>query len=387
MAWSSDQANLGNTQQASAAASVALTTTASVISGGLVILFASYDGGANATGATDDGPGLTWSFVEIANGLLFSSLIYAVAPAGLASGRTVTLTFDATATNRVITGSSFKCGGTISTDGIDNAAVSSGLTSASGSKTAGASDLTIGGSTLWTGNGAASTATSPAVKDAEVISINTSCDKQLVILHRTDAGTHTIGTAFTSSNSWTAQILLFTEGATISSGLRSMPPFMLRRPHGHRLRRVPPALVQPTGINYVDSGTGTLNLSGSSTETHAHTSSASGSVTFSGTRTETHAHTSSASGTLTFSGTATESTAHTSSAAGTITFSGTFTQSQTHTSTASGTLTFSGTFVQSHSHTSAASGQVTFDGTGTEIYAPPGGSTAVPTRTLLGVGL
>lgn len=157
---------------------------------------------------------------------------------------------------------------------------------------------------------------------------------------------------------------------TVASNVTARSPSPLFRPWARR-PLVPDVIV--SGVVFNDSGTGTITLSGSGTESHTHSNTASGSVTLSGTGTQSHTHSGSGSGTITLSGTGTQSAVFTDSRAGTITLSGTGAQSQTHTASGAGSVTLSGAFAQSQTHSTTASGTVTLSGFGSENYVPPGG--------------
>lgn len=83
----------------------------------------------------------------------------------------------------------------------------------------------------------------------------------------------------------------------------------------------------------------------------------------------------SGSGTMTLAGTDTESASHSSSATGTLTLSGTATESHAtvYNDAGTGTIVVSGTATQSASHTAARAGTVTLTGSGSESFVPPGG--------------
>lgn len=82
---------------------------------------------------------------------------------------------------------------------------------------------------------------------------------------------------------------------------------------------------------------------------------------------------------------ASSGTTYNDSGSGTLALTGSGSQSYSHTATAAGTITFTGTGSQTYSHTATAAGTITFSGTGVENYQPPSVGT---TRTLplLGVG-
>lgn len=150
----------------------------------------------------------------------------------------------------------------------------------------------------------------------------------------------------------------------VTSSAPSLVPLRIPNPHVgpqalrhqfHRSVTQTPLAVTPTVFN--DSGSGTITLSGTGTESQSHTASGAGTLTLSGTFTQSQTHTGSGAGTITLSGSGTETQTHTASGAGTLTFSGARTESQTHTATGAGTVTVSGT--------------------GSESFIPPGATTAV----------
>lgn len=128
-----------------------------------------------------------------------------------------------------------------------------------------------------------------------------------------------------------------------------------------------------SGVTYNDSGSGTLTLSGSRTESASRDGSGTGTLTFSGSGSESATHTASASGSIVLSGTASESyttgSTYNDSGVGSIVLSGAGSESASHTASASGSITFSGSRVESHIHASSSAGTFTLSGTGTESRA------------------
>lgn len=159
-----------------------------------------------------------------------------------------------------------------------------------------------------------------------------------------------------------------------------------------------PVVLRPSGIAfgpqvaYLDSGSGTITLSGSSTESQTGSLSATGTLTLSGSKTETWGHNDSGAGTLILAGTMSQSQAHSRSGSGSLTinkgavsefntssgfsdnpapsieftFSGASTQSLTHSASRSGTIALSGSSTQSLTHSGSGSGTISLSGTATE---------------------
>ena len=128
--------------------------------------------------------------------------------------------------------------------------------------------------------------------------------------------------------------------------------------------------VRLDALTTADTRAGTLTLAGTSTQSYSHSGSSAGTLTLSGTQTQSYAHTASGAGTVVLSGTATENhfTGYTDSGSGTIVVSGTQTQSSSHTASRAGTLTVSGTQTQSASHTASVAGTLTLTGSKTETW-------------------
>lgn len=101
MAVSVDVLNLGETIADSAGSTVAVTTTAAAASGTTIVLVG-CDFTASAfvaSSAADDGPGLTWTVDKTGtSGNNHVWIVSAYASAGLASGRTITVTLSGSAT-------------------------------------------------------------------------------------------------------------------------------------------------------------------------------------------------------------------------------------------------------------------------------------------------
>lgn len=166
--------------------------------------------------------------------------------------------------------------------------------------------------------------------------------------------------------------------------------------------------VAAPSVVYTDSGSGTITLSGTGTESSTNTDSGTGTITFSGTSTEDYqppasvpvrsrgrpnpawpftparvagavtaaaavVYTDSGSGTITLSGSGTDSLVFTNSGTGTIVLSGTGLESFVHASSGSGTITLSGAGTITHVYSDFSSGTITLSGTGTETFERPGG--------------
>ena len=135
---------------------------------------------------------------------------------------------------------------------------------------------------------------------------------------------------------------------------------------------VQPIVIPPAGIIFNDSGSGSIVLSGTSTESASAADSGSGSIVLSGTKSESASANDSRSGTIALSGTSTESASGSGSGSGTITLSGAKTESAVYTDSRVGTITLSGTSTRSSSASDSQTGTITLSGFGTENYQPPG---------------
>lgn len=111
---------------------------------------------------------------------------------------------------------------------------------------------------------------------------------------------------------------------TVAPVVTPRGPFVVPLDERRRfLARLAPTITHgPPAFTYSDSGSGTITLSGTGSETHSHTASGAGTVTLSGSGTQSHSHDGSGTGTVTLSGTGTQSHTHTASGTGTVTLSG-----------------------------------------------------------------
>lgn len=113
MAIAIDVLNLGEFAQDSAGATVACTTTSAAAAGSTIILTGTLiTNPETVNSAADNGPGLTWTidnqWFGSVNGDASTFMASAYAPAGMASGTTITVTFSAsTAGGRSVTATSF----------------------------------------------------------------------------------------------------------------------------------------------------------------------------------------------------------------------------------------------------------------------------------------
>jgi hypothetical protein len=106
-----------------------------------------------------------------------------------------------------------------------------------------------------------------------------------------------------------------------------------------------------SGSTFNDSGSGTITLSGSSTESLSAADSGSGTITLSGTSTESHSVTDAGSGTIVLSGTGVDQYGHIYTDSGTV------------------LIALSGTSLQSLSYLDAITGAISLTGTATESWS------------------
>lgn len=121
-----------------------------------------------------------------------------------------------------------------------------------------------------------------------------------------------------------------------------------------------------------DSQSGTVTLGGSSSESASFADAKSGSVTLSGSSTESASFADTASGSVTFSGSTVESFSGSDSGSGTFTLSGSWTESFVASDSSSGTFTLGGSGVESFGYVDSSFGTITVSGSRLERYVPAG---------------
>jgi fibronectin-binding autotransporter adhesin len=222
------------------------------------------------------------------------------------------------------------------------------------------------------GTGSTPAPTSPSVADSSVINFGAGTT-EFRAAHNTTSGVMAwTGTAGGEAHVATAVIPASAGGSAPPSRIWPIALAQARRffpfpPLGFNLRgdfTVP-------GTVFNDSGSGTITLSGTRTESHSHSNSPSGTITLGGSFAQAFSHSGSASGQITLAGTRTESLVGTDSRAGTITLAGTFTQSLVGTDSRSGTIVLNGTATEDYhpggtTFNDSGSGTITLSGTRTE---------------------
>lgn len=131
-----------------------------------------------------------------------------------------------------------------------------------------------------------------------------------------------------------------------------------------------------TGSTFNDSGSGTIVLGGSSSESASTSVIATGTVILSGSGVENFqlgsiSHTDVGSGTIFLSGSRIESSLHSQSSAGTIILGGSRTESSMHAESGSGNMQMLGSRVESAIHVGGSTGVIVFTGSGMEGSTQP----------------
>lgn len=132
-------------------------------------------------------------------------------------------------------------------------------------------------------------------------------------------------------------------GPSASNARTTIAPPLILGPPGVAGQVIVTPDTTGAGTTFNDSGTGTLTLSGSATQSLSATDSRTGTLTLAGTSTQSLTGTDSRAGTLTLAGTRSDSLTAADSRAGTFTLGGTSTQSASATDARTVTITLGGT--------------------------------------------
>lgn len=137
------------------------------------------------------------------------------------------------------------------------------------------------------------------------------------------------------------------------------------------------------GLVFGDGPSGTITLSASSSSSTVFGDSGSGTIVLSGSSSDNYvppgtSFTDSGSGSITLSGSRLESLGFVDSPTGTFSLTGSRTESSLHSSSPVGTFSLTGSSTGSWSNSTTASGTVLFSGSGFDLYVPPGGINTAP---------
>lgn len=194
MPWAVDQADIGSAAAAGFSTSIAMTTTADVAAGSwIVVAVQNYQAFAAFTGVS--GGGLTWELVASGfNSAMNGALYRAHAPSGLASGATITASFD-NAELRAIAASAFSGGGAGSALEDGQAGTGTGTGWSSASLTSDTASALVVCHAYGRDGPSGSTPTSPAVEDVDIAGGTTV--HRLVIQHQIAGAAGSYSTAGT----------------------------------------------------------------------------------------------------------------------------------------------------------------------------------------------
>lgn len=177
------------TPNATAAGSSALTTTASVPAGGKIWVWVGWAAATTLnTVADNSGSPLSWTIAAtVANGNAKQALVWADAPAGLASGTVITATFSAASGSRYMQGAystAVKAGAAAAV-----AAPGTGGTTnwASGALTVPAGSILIGG--CYSGSGTTTVTNTPTGGNTELHDQNIATDSALTSCYQMGSDT------------------------------------------------------------------------------------------------------------------------------------------------------------------------------------------------------
>ena len=134
--------------------------------------------------------------------------------------------------------------------------------------------------------------------------------------------------------------------------------------------------VESFGIS--DAGSGSVQLAGSAVESHGagFVDAGSGAITLSGSSAESFTITDANSGTLSFLGSSSESNSLTVNASGSLSLSGSGIESASQSATAAGTVVFSGSATESFvgAFNDTGTGTISLSGSGADAFQPPQGA-------------
>lgn len=191
MAIAIDQASIGTLIQDSGSTSITLTTSATVASGGFIVIHAGGFGGGTTLSSVSGG-GLTWT-VDYSPASSDTGIASAQAPSGLAAGAEITATFGASVAARIIGGTSFtgvKASSPV--DGSGSTGSAGGPSWTSGSYAILAGSVLIGAG--WSFNsGSSHSPGSPALEAWESVSSGDDYGRSLVYRIESSAGSYTVG--------------------------------------------------------------------------------------------------------------------------------------------------------------------------------------------------
>jgi hypothetical protein len=229
-----DVADLGKNGADPSSTTIAFTTTSAVASGGFIVVSVGwFDPATNLSSVA--GGSLTWTIDKqgrTANPASSNSaLVSAQAPAGLASGTTITATFAAGVVARTIGGTSFTGVATSApVDGTPPATTGSGLTPvaawASSSATITAGSVLVATTYNETGN-FTNTVTSPSLQ--AVLIPNTASGISQVTCYRVEssAGSYTVAGTWSSNAGWVNNAVAYLAAAGGGGGATPFPPLQI----------------------------------------------------------------------------------------------------------------------------------------------------------------
>lgn len=283
MAITPDQ-NLGSAGIAATSTTIAFTTTAAVAVGGFIVLEVSWYSGATLNSVA--GGGLTWFVAAQGAGTsdvtAHTGIAWAQAPAGLASGTTITATLSATSIDRTIGGGSFT--GVATSSPVDT---TSGPTNGTTAAWASASTAIAAGSLLVAVNfmtgftGPTNTVTAPS---AEIVDRTDTDGNSATLCYRIEptAGSYTVAGLWTAAAANVTIAVAFRAATVVDPGPRST--YFAPSLSPARKFRVPPL---PQGINTSTTTPVSDNDTGSGTEDATVSAGLTGTDTGAGADTST----------------------------------------------------------------------------------------------------
>lgn len=208
MAIAIDLTTIGSQITDSSSTTYSFTTTGAVASNGFIVLgFHCVDGPTSIVSVADNGPGLTYTVDKSGFGSFsnFGAIISAQAPAGMASGKIITITINTGGVSALFGGCSFT--GVKTSSPVDGTVLGPTNTSAATAWTTGnyavAAGSVIVGYCINTTNASANTPTAPSLENYEG---NNGADFGGAMEYRIESGSGSVpvagawGTACNSTN-------------------------------------------------------------------------------------------------------------------------------------------------------------------------------------------
>lgn len=221
MAIALDQTNVGSAANSVSSTTLALVTSNAVAVGATIFISAIANA---ATVSSVSGGSISWVVdTTSATTNAFASLIRGYASAGLASGSTITLTYNVADTGKLAVASSFTGIDSVSPLGVVGAGTSASAQAwASTSMSPAAGDIAVAATSYFSSGGTTDSGTNTPVAGTTELNNarNSGTDDEVVLSYRTTSGT-VAGTFTTAASQWNCAVATYKAAA--ASGFIARP--------------------------------------------------------------------------------------------------------------------------------------------------------------------